>query len=98
MSMNTASWFDLPRAALKNESPGLNPRLSGSMSWPLAARTQPLADRITVTGSAGTRSFSLMAWASLRATMRVRRLSANGPVHDPAGLGRALANDLLEQT
>lgn len=28
----------------------------------------------------------------------VRRLSANGPVHDPAGLGRALANDLLERT
>jgi hydroxymethylbilane synthase len=28
----------------------------------------------------------------------VRRLSANGPVDDPVGLGRALANDLLEQT
>jgi hydroxymethylbilane synthase len=28
----------------------------------------------------------------------VRRLSANGPVDDPLGLGRALANELLEQT
>jgi hydroxymethylbilane synthase len=28
----------------------------------------------------------------------VRRLSANGPVDDPASLGRALANELLEQT
>jgi hydroxymethylbilane synthase len=28
----------------------------------------------------------------------VRRLSANGPVDDPVGLGRALANELLEQT
>lgn len=28
----------------------------------------------------------------------VRRLSANGPVDDPEGLGRALANELLEQT
>lgn len=28
----------------------------------------------------------------------VRRLSANGPVDDPHGLGRALANELLEQT
>ena len=27
----------------------------------------------------------------------VRRLSANGPLDDPAGLGRALAADLLEQ-
>jgi hydroxymethylbilane synthase len=28
----------------------------------------------------------------------VRRLSANGPVDDPLGLGRELANELLEQT
>jgi hydroxymethylbilane synthase len=28
----------------------------------------------------------------------VRRLSANGPVDDPVGLGRALAHELLEQT
>jgi hydroxymethylbilane synthase len=28
----------------------------------------------------------------------VRRLSANGPVDDPVSLGRALANELLEQT
>ena len=28
----------------------------------------------------------------------VRRLSANGPVDDPVGLGRALANELLERT
>jgi hydroxymethylbilane synthase len=28
----------------------------------------------------------------------VRRLSANGPVDDPLGVGRALANELLEQT
>ncbi|MFF0265297.1 hydroxymethylbilane synthase [Kribbella sp. NPDC004536] len=28
----------------------------------------------------------------------VRRLSANGPVDDPAGLGRRLANELLERT
>jgi hydroxymethylbilane synthase len=28
----------------------------------------------------------------------VRRLSANGPVDDPQALGRALANELLEQT
>jgi hydroxymethylbilane synthase len=28
----------------------------------------------------------------------VRRLSANGPVNDPLGLGSALANELLEQT
>jgi hydroxymethylbilane synthase len=28
----------------------------------------------------------------------VRRLSANGPVEDPQALGRALANELLEQT
>ena len=28
----------------------------------------------------------------------VRRLSANGPVDDPASLGRTLANELLERT
>jgi hydroxymethylbilane synthase len=35
--------------------------------------------------------------AALGTDTGVRRLSANGPLADPAGLGRALAHELLEQ-
>ena len=46
-----------------------------SISWPLAHRAQPLSDITTVTGSLGTRSFSVNAFDSARSTNLERRSS-----------------------
>ena len=43
------------------------------MSCPFAQRTQPISDKITVTGSVGSISFSAMALASARSTNGERR-------------------------
>ena len=54
---------------------GLVAEAAGSISWPLAARTQPPTDSTTVTGSLLTSAVSASAWAASRSTMAVRRLS-----------------------